>query len=55
MTTRPLLSGSSAVDGSPAQRQQLQAAHSAAVPHPVPVPEGSGQVQKVKCVSALTL
>lgn len=34
----------SAADGLAAERQQLQTAHSAAVPHLVPVPEGSSQV-----------
>lgn len=34
----------STADGPAAERQQLQTAHSAAVPYPVPVPEGSSQV-----------
>lgn len=42
---------SSTADGPAAQRQQLQTAHSAAVPHPLPVPEGSSQVQKVSAVT----
>lgn len=45
----------SAADGPAAQRQQLQTAHSAAVPDLVPVPEGSGQVQEVNCVCPLAL
>lgn len=53
-TSLLFLSSSSSADGLAAQRQQLQAAHSTAVPHPLPVPEGSGQVQKVKHVPPLT-
>lgn len=45
---------SSAADGPAAQWQQLQTAHSAAVSHPLPVPEGSSQVQKVSAVTRMT-
>lgn len=54
ITSLLFLSSSSPADGLAAQRQQLQAAHSPAVPHPLPVPEGPGQVQKVKHVPPLT-
>lgn len=55
ITSLVFLCSSSPADGPAAQRQQLQAAHPPAVPHPLPVPEGSGQVQKVTHVSALSL
>lgn len=42
-----------AVDGSSAERQQLQTTHSASIPHSLPVPQGSGQVQEVRKVSLL--
>lgn len=41
---------STPADGLAAQRQQLQAPHSTSVPHPLPVPEGSGEIQKVSFV-----